>query len=121
MADCTLYIDEAGDLGIGKGTDWFVLAGILVNKSDEKDIRLKIKDIRSKINVNEIHFRKMVSFEKKSYVVSELSKCNFKYITIIADTRKITFKGTTMFTHKVQVSCFIIICVDFLSKGHRGY
>lgn len=118
MADCTLYIDEAGDLGIGKGTDWFILAGILVNKSDEKDIRLKIKDIRSKINVNEIHFRKMVSFEKKSYVVSELSKCNFKYITIIADTRKITFnRNNNVYTQSPSLLLYNHMCRFLIERA----
>lgn len=57
--DCTLYIDEAGDLGIGRGSDWFVLAGVIVNKKDEPQIRQTFKNIRSKLNINEIHFRKM--------------------------------------------------------------
>lgn len=91
-SDCTLYIDEAGDLGIGKGSDWFVLAGVLINKQDENDIRNTIKNIRSKLNINEIHFRKMVSFDKKSYAVSELAKCKFEYITIIVDTNKLDLR-----------------------------
>lgn len=65
MANCTLYIDEAGDLGIQRGSDWFVLAGVLINKSDEPHIREVIKAIKSKININEIHLRKMQSFDKK--------------------------------------------------------
>lgn len=89
MSDCTLYIDEAGDLGINKGSDWFILSGVLVNESDEPEIRDVIKNIRTKLNVNEIHFRKMMSFDKKAYAVSELSKCNFKYITVIVDTNKL--------------------------------
>jgi len=90
MADTTLYIDEAGDLGMGKGSDWFVLAGVIVNKADEPFIRDTIKNIRSKLNINEIHFRKMVSFDKKSYATIELSKCPFEYIVVIIDTNKIT-------------------------------
>lgn len=27
-ANCTVYIDEAGDLGIGRGTRWFVLTAV---------------------------------------------------------------------------------------------
>ena len=26
---CTVYIDEAGDLGIGRGTHWFVLTAVI--------------------------------------------------------------------------------------------
>lgn len=87
--NCTLYIDEAGDLGVGRGTEWFVLAGVIVNKSDEKQIREVIRNIRQRLNVNEIHFRKMMSFDKKAYAVSELSKCPFEYITVIANTSMI--------------------------------
>lgn len=89
MSDCTLYIDEAGDLGMGKGSDWFILSGAIVNKEDEQEIRDTIKNIRVKLNINEIHFRKMISFDKKAYAVSELSKCNFEYITVVADTNKL--------------------------------
>lgn len=89
MADSVLLVDESGDLGIEKGTDWFVLAGVLVDKSDEQDIRNTLKRIRQKINVNEIHFRKMSSFDKKSYVTAELAKCTFEYIAIIANTSMI--------------------------------
>ena len=46
MSDCTLYIDEAGDLGMGKGSDWFILSGAIVNKEDEQEIRDTIKNIR---------------------------------------------------------------------------
>lgn len=34
-ANCTIYIDEAGDLGVGKGTQWFVLTAVIINKSSE--------------------------------------------------------------------------------------
>ncbi len=40
-ATCTVYIDEAGDLGINRGTQWFILSALVVNKSDEFSIRDK--------------------------------------------------------------------------------
>lgn len=36
---CTVYIDEAGDLGIKRGTRWFVISGVIVKEKDEKEIR----------------------------------------------------------------------------------
>ena len=42
MSECTVYIDEAGDLGIGRGTQWFVLSAVIVEKSNEPQIRLKM-------------------------------------------------------------------------------
>lgn len=42
MEECTIYIDEAGDLGINRGTRWFVLAGVLIKKADEKAIKVSL-------------------------------------------------------------------------------
>lgn len=39
MSDYTVYIDEAGDLGIGRGTRWFVLTAVVVKKTVEPQIR----------------------------------------------------------------------------------
>ena len=43
MSDYTVYIDEAGDLGIGRGTRWFVLSAVIVAKEDESAIREKMR------------------------------------------------------------------------------
>lgn len=69
-ATCTVYIDEAGDLGINRGTQWFILSAIVVNKSDEFSIRDKISSIKSHLNLNEIHFRKLRNYEQKCFVIS---------------------------------------------------
>lgn len=118
MADCTLYIDEAGDLGIGKGSDWFILAGVIVNKKDEPFIRDTIKNIRTKLNINEIHFRKMVSFDKKSYATSELAKCPFEYITIIADTNKINLQNLYLeYTEKPSILSYNHVCRYLIERA----
>ena len=31
----TVYIDESGDLGINKGTQWFIISGAIISKEDE--------------------------------------------------------------------------------------
>lgn len=91
---CTIYIDEAGDLGINRGTKWFVLSAIIVNKSDEPTIREKIKSIKSALNIHEIHFRKLRSFEQKCYTVSILNTCSFDLVNVIVDTEKMTLNKT---------------------------
>ena len=47
MGDYTVYIDESGDLGINRGTQWFVLSAVVVEKSEEKNIREKINQIKT--------------------------------------------------------------------------
>lgn len=92
--ECTIYIDEAGDLGIGRGTCWFVLSAIIVDKEKEFEIRKKIKSLKSELNLNEIHFRKLRNYEQKCYVTSILNSCDFDLVNVIVDTSKITLNKT---------------------------
>ena len=57
MSDCTVYIDESGDLGIGVGTQWFVLTAVIVLKQDEKNIRTTMEHIRTFVNVKDVYKR----------------------------------------------------------------
>lgn len=88
MSDCTVYIDEAGDLGIRRGTQWFVLSAVIVNKADEPKIRNKIAQIKATINVNEIHLRKIPDFNKRGVIVRELNSEEFTYMNVLVDTTK---------------------------------
>lgn len=87
-SDYTVYIDEAGDLGIGKGTQWFVLTAVIVRKSEEPQIRLKMEQIRNRLNVKEIHLRKIQDYYKRGLIVQELNQTDFVYMNVIVDTKK---------------------------------
>lgn len=86
---CTVYIDEAGDLGIGRGTQWFVLTAVIVNNSAEPALRNFFKTIKKDLNLDNIHFRKLRNFEQRAYVVNKLTSADFEYINIILDTTKL--------------------------------
>lgn len=86
---CTVYIDEAGDLGIGRGTQWFVLTAVIVNNSAEPALRNIFKNLKKDLNLDNIHFRKLRNFEQRAYVVNKLSSANFEYVNIILDTTKL--------------------------------
>lgn len=88
MSDCTVYIDEAGDLGVNKGTRWFVLSGVIVNKADEPKIRATMERIRLRLNIREIHMQKIKEFMKRAFVVRELNGENFTYMNVLVDTTK---------------------------------
>ena len=92
MSECTVYIDEAGDLGIGRGTQWFVLSAVIVEKSNEPQIRLKMNEIRNRLNVKEIHLRKIQDFYKRGLIVRELNQTDFTYMNILVDTNKFDAK-----------------------------
>ena len=84
----TVYIDEAGDLGVCRGTQWFVLSAVIVDKADEPKLRTKLFSIKSRLNVKDVHLRKITDFYKRGFIVKELNDEDFIYINIIADTNK---------------------------------
>ncbi len=86
MSDCTVYIDEAGDLGINRGTKWFVLSAVIVNKEDESSIRTNMEQIKTKLNIKEIHLRDIQDFYRRAYIVRELSNEKFVYMNVLVDT-----------------------------------
>lgn len=88
MSDCTVYIDEAGDLGINRGTRWFVLTAVIVDKQDEPHIRARLDAVKTRLNVQNIHLRKIPDFYKRALIVHELNGENFTYANILVDTCK---------------------------------
>lgn len=88
MSNCTVYIDEAGDLGVGRGTRWFVLSAVIVDKNDEPDIRVKMNAIKTRLNVKAIHLRNISDYYRRAFIVREISDEKFTYVNIIADTNK---------------------------------
>lgn len=84
----TVYIDESGDLGVKRGTQWFVLSAVIVPKDEEKNIRSIINNIKKTLNVKEIHLQKISDYFKRGYIAHELSAANFVYINVIFDTNK---------------------------------
>lgn len=88
MAECTVYIDEAGDLGINRGTRWFVLSAVIVRKDNETNIRNRMRAIKQRLGVDEIHLRKIIDFNKRAYIVRELALEEFVYMNVLVDTNK---------------------------------
>ncbi len=85
----TVYIDEAGDLGWNKGTRWFIITAVIVDVDDEKNIRKSLAQIKARLNVHEVHMRKIKEFERRAYIVKTLSSENFTYINVLIDTSKL--------------------------------
>ena len=89
MSNCTVYIDEAGDLGYQRGTKWFILSAVIVDKDDERSIRATMSQIKAKLNIHDIHLRKITDFNKRTYIIRELEREKFTYVNIVVDTYKL--------------------------------
>ena len=88
MSDCTVYIDEAGDLGFLRGTKWFVLSAVIVNKRNEPKIRNRLNTIKTQLNLYTIHMREIKDFSRRAFVVREIGQEDFTYMSVLVDTSK---------------------------------
>lgn len=93
---CTVYIDESGDLGVNRGTKYFVITAVIVDKDEEESILKTIRSIKNVLNVQKIHMRETRNFNKQSYIVRELNKHEFIYTNVVVDTEKLTRKDSTI-------------------------
>lgn len=85
-SQCTVYIDEAGDLGENRGTQWFVLTAVIVDNNQEAEIRDKLKAIKGKLNLQTVHFRNIKDFNRRAYIVNKLASSSFTCVYILFDT-----------------------------------
>ena len=109
MVESTVYIDESGDLGCGTGTKWFVITAVIVDKTEERQIRQTMNTIRHRLNVQEIHLRRISDYYKRAYVVRELNNENFTYINVIADTDKLDRSKISSSTTAYNYLCRMLL------------
>lgn len=86
MKNYNVYIDEAGDLGYQKGTQWFVLTAVIVDSNDEPTIRAVLSNLKVRLNLHEIHFRKAGDLFNKALIVQGISHLPFTYTNVIVNT-----------------------------------
>lgn len=98
MKRVNVYIDESGDLGYQRGSNWFCITAVIVEESDEKNLRSTIKKIKEKLNISYIHFVKIKGFGRRSFIVNKLNDESFTIISVVSDTRKLDIakKSTTL-------------------------
>ena len=53
MKNCTVCIDESGDLGVNRGTRWFVISAVIIPEESEKETDPEKKKQLEKENMQE--------------------------------------------------------------------
>ena len=114
----TVYIDESGDLGIGKGSRWFVITAVIVKNTDEADIRKVIAYIRRRLNLRVIHIKDIRDFNKKLFIVSQFKDLPFTVVNVIADTSILQLKdGIKTYNF---LSRILLERVSWYLRDHNG-
>lgn len=103
---CSVCIDESGDLGVGRGTEYFVISAVVVDDDEVASIRKTISDLKRELNVNKIHLRETRDFFKKAVIVRELEKHPFTYMNVIINTNQLSSKD---YTHTYNFACRMLL------------
>ena len=83
MNEYNVYIDESGDEGIKRGSKWFILTAIIVSKEYDLTLSNKILKIKKTMNMNrkdQLHWNKILKYDKKIQIIYDLIAENFKII-----------------------------------------
>lgn len=70
-----VYIDESGDEGIKRGSEWFILTAIIVPKEYDLTLSNKIVKIKNAMNMarkEQLHWNKILKYDKKIQIIYDL-------------------------------------------------
>lgn len=94
MNEYNVYIDESGDEGINRGSKYFILTALLINKKQDLDISRCVDRIKEDIEINikeQLHWKLIKGYPNKLMIMARVSKENITIINIVIDTSMIRF------------------------------
>ncbi len=89
-----VYIDESGDEGIQRGSKFFIITAIVVDRAKEEKLKNTICDIKEGLELSkttQLHWNKISGFPNKKYVIDTISKEEFTIIHAVIDTSSIKY------------------------------
>ena len=116
-----VYIDESGDEGILRGSNYFILTAIVIDK--EKDLQnAKIVDeIKNNLGLSiktQLHWNKIKGKTKKKMIINKISKLDIDIINVVIDTRKIKFIPSSELYYKFSI--YLYERIIWLMESRNG-
>ncbi len=103
MEEYNVYIDESGDEGIRKGSKYFILTAVLVNKKKDLGISKCVDIIKENIEINvksQLHWNLIKGYPNKLMIMTNVGEMDITIINIIVDTTKMKFiKADEIYYH----------------------
>ena len=122
---------KVGDEGINRGGEWFILTAIIVPKDHDTILSNKIVAIKNAMGMNrkdQLHWNKILKYDKKIQIIYSLISENFKIIHVAINTYKINkLKPKDIYPYFMsylieRVSSYVSInkgtCNIFISTRH---
>lgn len=86
----TAYIEEAGDEGIERGSRWFIVAAVIVEKSKDLEISRCIDEIKQTFKLQPlagpIHWRNIKHLSIRKGIIDCVTKQDLTIVYILCDT-----------------------------------
>lgn len=86
---------KVGDEGIKRGSRWFIMTAVIVEKNYDSNLSNKIVQIKKDINIKkyeQLHWTKLSkSYKKRNFILNGLKNENFNIIHVAIDTNNITY------------------------------
>ena len=121
MKEYNVYIDESGDEGIKRGSEWFILTAIIVPKEHDLTLSNKIIQIKTAMNMNrkdQLHWNKILKYDKKIQIIYDLIAENFKIIHVAINTFEINkLKSKDLYPYFMS---YLIESVSYYVTNNKG-
>lgn len=94
MKEYNVYIDESGDEGIHKGSKYFILTAVIIEKEKDLEISKSIDEIKANLELNkktQLHWNSIKGKPNKLMVLNTIAKNDITIIHVIIDTYSIKF------------------------------
>ncbi len=125
MKKYVAYIDESGDEGIKRGTEWLILTAVIVEKDDDLRTSTAIVDIKNALQIphNKPFHWKLIRNKhasKKRLVIDRIARENFHYINIIVNTTDLEDVNATSKLLYNYFCRFLIERITWFVDDNRG-
>lgn len=116
-----VYIDESGDEGINRGSEWFIMTAVIVPKDYDATLSnkiVKIKEIMGMTRKDQLHWNKILKYDKKIQIIYSLIAENFKIIHVAINTYDIKkLKSKDIYPYFMS---YLIERVSYYVSGQKG-
>ena len=116
-----VYIDESGDEGINKGSKFFILTAIIVDKEKDLEISKSVDSIKENLEMNtksQLHWKLLKGLPNKKMIMETISKLDITIINIIVDTTSIKHIASNSIYNYFSGYLYERIC--WFMRDHNG-
>ena len=112
---------KVGDEGIKRGSEWFILTAIIVPKEYDLTLSNKVVNIKNALKMSrkdQLHWNKILKYDKKIQIIYDLISENFKIIHIAINTYEINkLKSKDLYPYFMS---YLIERVSYYVSNNKG-